>query len=64
MVTNIVLQRFFIGENFLIITDIMQARLEKIARFIGFTNITYLSWFEHDQHITYTSQLSHIIAVY
>lgn len=63
------LSSLFQGANFLIISDVMQATpsmqqaLEQLVHQLGCHKITYIPWAEHDQQITYVSQLSHILAV-
>lgn len=63
------LPTIFEGANFIIIRDVIQASKEKInmlellIRSLGFGHITYLDYREHDHQITYTSQLSHVLAV-
>ncbi|GBU10989.1 prephenate dehydrogenase [Erysipelotrichaceae bacterium] len=63
------LPTIFEKANFIVISDIMQAtgqlmlKLEQFVTFLGFEHMTQLGYLEHDLQITYTSQLSHILAV-
>ncbi|MGL5041707.1 MAG: prephenate dehydrogenase [Culicoidibacterales bacterium] len=63
------LPSIFMGANFIIISDVMSASgalqdaLVSLAKWLGFEKISFMPWQTHDRQITYTSQLSHVLAV-
>ena len=53
---------YLIIQDVITLTDQNRQNLETFIHFLGTERITYMTAYNHDTHITYTSQLTHVLA--